>query len=199
MQLTYPKAPATGVQQLQPALQAALQTQGFGVNHGFTRARSGHLSLSQGFRGYALSLEDLSSGHGLAQAQMGDWHYLVFAGGLSIADAQLTEAAGTLDFSALNHGALATSAVRALNLAENTASLQGKSYELRLLFVPALQVTAIWLHADAEDVLLPIEPTPPQLASRPLHDEASLLALLAPLARQAKAVFDTDTSGTLGG
>ncbi|VVN97527.1 hypothetical protein PS718_02393 [Pseudomonas fluorescens] len=32
MQLTYPKAPSNGVQTLRPALQTALQTQGFGAN-----------------------------------------------------------------------------------------------------------------------------------------------------------------------
>ncbi|NBF05129.1 hypothetical protein GV819_22845 [Pseudomonas sp. Fl5BN2] len=199
MQLTYPKAPANGVQQLRPVLQAALQTRGFGINHGFASVRANSLSLSQGFRGYALGLQELSQGLALDQAKAGDWHYLVFAGGLSIADAQLTEVAGKLEFSSLNHGALAASAVSALDFAQKTPRLQGKTYELRLLFVPALQVTAIWLHGSEEQLLIPVEPTPAQLAARRVYDEASLLALLAPLARQAKAVFDADTSGTLGG
>ncbi|ROL93469.1 hypothetical protein [Pseudomonas protegens] len=197
MQLTYPKAPTHGVQTLHPALQAALRTQGFGVNRAF--ANAGTLSLSQAFRGYALSLEDLANGKGLNQATTGDWHYLVFAGGVSIADAQLTEVAGKVEFAALNHGALAASTISALNLAEQAPLLQGKSCELRLLFIPALQVTAIWLHAADAEVLIPIDPTPANLAAHQLYDAATLLSLLSPLARQAKAVFDADTSGTLGG
>ncbi|OLF51696.1 hypothetical protein [Pseudomonas chlororaphis] len=199
MQLTYPKAPVDGVQQLRSALQAALRTQGFGINRGFANARAGNLSLSQAFRGYTLSLEDLAQDKGLAQARAGDWHYLVFDAGVTIADAQLTEVAGKVGFSALNHGALAASAVSALDLAEQAPRLQGKSYELRLLFIPALQVTAVWLHRLDEEVLIPIEPTPKTLAAHQLHSETTLLTLLAPAARTAKAIFDADTSGTLGG
>lgn len=198
MQLTYPKAPDDGVQHLRSALQAALQTQGFGINRGFARARAGNLKLSQAFRGYTLGLEDLAQGKGLAEAKAGDWHYLVFDAGVSIADAQLSEVAGKLGFSALNHGALAASAVRALELAEQAPQLQGQSYELRLLLVPALQMTAIWLHGG-EDQLIPIEPTPTTLAARQLYGETALLALLTAPAQQAKAIFDADSSGTLGG
>ncbi|MDP9528264.1 hypothetical protein [Pseudomonas protegens] len=199
MQLTYPKAPVDGVQHLRPALQAALQTQGFGINRGLAQAHAGNLNLSQAFRGYSLGLEDLARGKGLAEAKAGGWHYLVFDAGVAIADAQLSEVAGKLGFSALNHGALATSAVSALELAEQAPQLQGKSYELRLLFVPALQMTAIWLHGGGEDQLVPIEPTPKTLAARQLYSEAALLALLTAPAQQAKALFDADSSGTLGG
>ncbi|MGC5703197.1 hypothetical protein J4P02_23665 [Pseudomonas sp. NFXW11] len=199
MQLTYPQAPAGAVQQLRPALQAALQTQGFGINRAFARARASSLNLSQGFRGYALSLDDLANGAGLAQARAADWHYLVFAGGVSIADAQLSEVAGHLEFSALNHGALAASTISALNLAEQAPALQGQSCELRLLFVAALQVTALWLHGADSDVLIPIEPVPGNLAAQQLYSEAALLGVLVPAARQAKALFDADSSGTLGG
>ncbi|MGE8414116.1 MAG: hypothetical protein ACN6QY_17300 [Pseudomonas sp.] len=199
MQLTYPNPPAGGIQQLRPALQAALQTQGFGINRAFANAGPGTLNLSQAFRGYTLSLEALANGQGLDHATPGDWHYLVFTGGVSIADAQLTETAGQAQFCALNHGALAASTISALNLAEQAPQLQGKSCELRWLFVPALQSTLVWLHGDDEDVLIPVDPTPASLAPRQLYSEATLLGLLGPAARNAKAVFDADTSGTLGG
>ena len=78
MQLTYPKAPSNGVQTLRPVLQAALQTQGFGVNRQFASASPAGISLSEAYRGYSLSLDDLSQGKGLKQARVGDWHYLVF-------------------------------------------------------------------------------------------------------------------------
>lgn len=198
MQLTYPKAPANGVQALRPALQAALRQQGFGVNRRFAQATSGNVSLSEPCRGYSLSLEDLARGQGLTQATAGDWHYLVFGDAGPIADAQLAEVGGQVEFSALNHGALAAATVNALNLAENTPHLQGRTYELRLLFVSALHVAAIWLHARDEDVLIPIEPTPKHLASTRLYSETALLALLRAAAQQAKTAFDADTTGLLG-
>jgi len=198
MQLSYPKAPANGVQALRPALQAALQTRGFGINPQFAKAIPSKVSLSEPYRGYALSLDDLAQGKGLNAATLGDWHYLVFSDGVSIADAQLAEVAGQVEFSSLNHGAMAASTVNALTLAENAAQLQGKTYELRVLFVSALHLVAIWLHGADDDVLIPVDPTPKDLAATRLYNEASLLALLTPAAQQAKKGFDADTTGLLG-
>ncbi|BBP69501.1 hypothetical protein PHLH6_15050 [Pseudomonas sp. Seg1] len=198
MQLTYPKAPSNGVQTLRPALQAALQTRGFGVNRQFANAAAAKISLSEAYRGYSLSLDDLSNGKGLQNARIGDWHYLVFADGVTIADAQLAEVRGHVEFASLNHGDLAAATVGALKLAEQSPQLQGKTVELRLLFVSALNVVAIWLHADGEELLIPIEPTPRDLAVTRLYSEAALLAALKPAAAQAKQRFDADTSGLLG-
>lgn len=198
MQLTYPKAPSNGVRTLRPVLQAALQTQGFGINRQFASAAPAKISLSEAYRGYSLSLEDLSQGKGLKDARIGDWHYLVFADGVSIADAQLAEVRGHVEFASLNHGNLATATVDALKLAEQSPQLQGKTVELRVLFVSALHVVAIWLHAAGEDVLIPIEPTPKELALTGLYSEAALLAQLKPKADQTKQRFDADTRGQLG-
>ncbi|WP_219095151.1 hypothetical protein [Pseudomonas sp. UMAB-40] len=198
MQLTYPKAPSNGVQTLRPALQAALQSQGFGINRQFANATASKISLSEAYRGYSLSLEDVSQGKGLKDAKVGDWHYLVFSDGVTIADAQLADVRGHVEFASLNHGAMAAATVGALKLAEQSPQLQGKTVELRVLFVSALHLVAIWLHADDSDVLIPIEPTPRELAVTQLYSEAALLALLKPVADQAKQHFDADTSGLLG-
>lgn len=201
MQLTYPQAPSQGVHILRPALQAALQTKGFGINNGFATAVPSKITLSEPYRGYTLSLEDLALGKGLKNATSGNWHYLVFADGTTLADAELAEVQGAVEFSSLNHGAIAPSTVKALKLAENTPSLQGKSYELRMLFVSALHFVAIWLHvsgAENEDVVIPIAPTPTTLAGTQVYSEAALLALLKPAAGQLKAQFDADTTGLLG-
>src|SRR5471032_1943056 len=198
MQLTYPKAPSNGVQTLRPVLQAALQTQGFGINRQFANAKAGKISLSHAYRGYSLTLEDLSQGKTLKDAAIGDWHYLVFSDGVTIADAQLADVRGHVEFSSLNHGAMAAAAVGALKLAEQSPSLQGQTVELRVLYVSALHFVAIWLHDGNSDVLIPIEPTPKDLAVTRLYSEAAVLALLGPKAHQAKQRFDADTTGLLG-
>ncbi|WP_347904655.1 hypothetical protein [Pseudomonas purpurea] len=201
MQLTYPMAPSHGVHTLRPALQAALQTKGFGINSQFAKATASNVSLSRPYRGYSLSLEDLTQGKGLNHAALGNWHYLVVSNGKTIADAELAEVPGNVEFSALNHGVMAAATASALKLAENAASLKGKTYELRVLFVSALHFVGIWLHAvDAadEDVIIPIEPTPKSLASTQLYSAAKIFALLTPAAQQAKALFDADTRGLSG-
>ncbi|ACX87867.1 hypothetical protein F6Q07_15450 [Pectobacterium parmentieri] len=199
MQLTYPKAPSNGVQALRPALQSALKPQGFGINRQFAAAKPGKIKLSEGYRGYSLNLEDLIHGKGLKDAKVGDWHYLVFADEVTIADAQLTDVHGHVEFASLNHGNLAAATVEALKLADLSPQLQGKTVELRVLFISALHVVAIWLYADSEDVLIPIEPTPKEIAVTQLYNEVELLALLKPAADQAHKRFDADTSGLLGG
>jgi len=93
---------------------------------------------------------------------------------------------------------LAAATVDALKLAEQSPQLQGKTVELRVLFISALHVVAIWLHADGEELLIPIEPTPKELAVTQLYSEAALLALLKPAADQARQRFDADTRGELG-
>lgn len=201
MQLTYPTAPSNGVQTLRPALQAALQTRGFGINSQFAKATASNVSLSRPYRGYSLNLEDLTQGKGLKHSALGNWHYLVVSNGTTIADAELAEVPGKVEFSSLNHGAMAAATASALNLAENAPGLQGKTYELRVLFVSALHFVAIWLHADDtanEDVIIPIEPTPKSLAATQLYSEASIIALLTPAAKQAKTLFDADTTGLMG-
>lgn len=95
-----------------------------------------------------------------ARSKVGDWHYLVFADSVTIADAQLADVHGKVEFSSLNHGTFAAGTVDALKMAEQSPQLQGKTVELRVLFISALHVVAVWLHADSEDVLIPIEPTP---------------------------------------
>ncbi|HHL0960469.1 TPA: hypothetical protein ACQVH3_005283 [Serratia marcescens] len=199
MQLTYPKVPSSGIQALRPALQTALQTKGFGINHQFAVAAPNKIRLSEGYRGYSLSIEDLSHGKGLKSAKVGDWHYLVFADSVAIADAQLADVQGQVEFAALNHGTFAAETVDALKLAEQSPQLQGKTVELRVLFISALHVVAIWLHTDCEDILIPIEPTPKKIAVTQLYSEAALLVLLKSSAEQACNRFDADSSGLLGG
>ncbi|MEI7352625.1 hypothetical protein WCU98_22860, partial [Pectobacterium parmentieri] len=161
--------------------------------------KPGKIKLSEGYRGYSLNLEDLIHGKGLKDAKVGDWHYLVFADEVTIADAQLTDVHGHVEFASLNHGNLAAATVEALKLADLSPQLQGKTVELRVLFISALHVVAIWLYADSEDVLIPIEPTPKEIAVTQLYNEVELLALLKPAADQAHKRFDADTSGLLGG
>ncbi|PHM26098.1 hypothetical protein [Xenorhabdus budapestensis] len=199
MQLIFPKAPANGVHILRPALQAALDTQGFGINPQFAKADPSKISLSEPYRGYSLTLDDLAKGQGLGKAALGTWHYLIFADGVAVADARLADVGDKVEFVSLNYGKIASASVNALALAESSSQLQGKTFELRLLFVSALHFVAIWLHTADEDVLIPIEPTPKDVAVTRLFDEAGLLALLTPAALLAKKVIDADNSGRLGG
>ncbi len=199
MQLTYPKAPSNSLQVLRPAIQAALQTQGFGINHQFAAVVPSRIRLSEGYRGYSLSLDDLSHGKDLKSATIGDWHYLVLADSVTIADAQLVDVQGQAEFASLNHGTFAAGTVTALKLAEQSPQLQGKTVELRVLFISALNVVAIWLHADSKDVLIPIEPTPKEIAVTQLYSEAMLLSLLKPAAERARKGFNADPHGHLGG
>jgi hypothetical protein len=147
---------------LRPALQAALQTQGFGINRQFAAATPAKVSLSEAYRGYSLTLDDLSQGKGLKDARVGDWHYLVFADGVSIADAQLAEVRGHVEFASLNHGTRAADTVGALKLAEQAPQLQGKALNCACCLSPRC---TSWRSGCMRTVrmYIPIEPTPKEL------------------------------------
>ena len=51
-------------------------------------------------------------------------------------------------------------------------------YEVRLLSIPALYVMALWLHGEADDLLLPMPPTNEILDAKKVYTPADLLKRL---------------------
>lgn len=195
MQLTFPKAPFDGAGILLPVLQSALHLPACGINPSDDDVA---LSLSEPYLGYTLTLADLAGGDCLDKAVTGTWHYLVFLNGVAAADAQLTSSGGETAFSSLNYGQMASATVDALGMAENAACLHGKDYELRVLSVSALHLVALWLHAEDEDVFIPIAPTPGDLIQTDIYDKEGLFSILTPAAAAAKQEYDADGSGQAG-
>jgi hypothetical protein len=111
-----------------------------------------------------MGLDDLVAGRGLAAARPTGWLYLVQEGDKVLASAEAVRT-GTGDdhvFSAFNEGRFVASTADAIRTARGLPEVRQDGFELRLLRVPGLYVTALWLHKaqGTGDLLIPLAPSP---------------------------------------
>ncbi|MGD0602941.1 MAG: hypothetical protein ABSA53_04980 [Streptosporangiaceae bacterium] len=164
------------------------------------RNASGPLQLTQPHQVFTLGLADLAAGRGLEAATPGRWRYLVQEGDNALAAAD-TVAAGPghgYVFSAFNEGRFVTSTAEAIQVAQENPEVSRGDFELRLLHVPGLHVMALWLHdgeGNANDLLVPLEPSPVDTPTGQPVPAAVLLQELAAKASPAAATGPSDTTG----
>lgn len=141
---------------------------------------------------YQLTLQQLVAGAGLAEARLTGWRYLLEDGGERVLGFAETTApadqAAAVTMRALNTGPFAQATRDAIEDAERRDFASGGQREVRVLRVPGLSVTALWLaetdagHAAAEDTLIVLSPAPTELTPNVPMPGANILALLRPLA-----------------
>jgi hypothetical protein len=161
---------------------------------------------------FTLGLDDLRAAPSMAAARPTGWRYLLREGDQVVASA---ETAGTA-FSHFNRGPFVASTAVALQAAEAAPQARARSYDLRLLHVPALSTMALWLHGDGhdggggddgdgdggdggdvsdDDVLVPLDPAPPGVEPNRPYPAHELLELLAQRAAQVPRLAADDTRG----
>jgi hypothetical protein len=154
------------------------------------RTAPGPLSLAQPHQIFSLGLTDLVSGRGLEAAKPTGWRHLVQSGENALASAEtaLTPAGSDHVFSAFNSGRLVASTVEAIRTAQQLPRVKQGSFELRLLRVPGLYFTAVWLRdtQGTDDLLIPLEPSPGVATGKPVP----AAPLLKELTSKAQAVAD---------
>lgn len=151
------------------------------------RKATGALQLVEPLQVFTLGLDDLVAGKELDAAKPTGWLFLVHDGEKTLASAEAVPT-GTGDeqvLSAFNEGSFVSSTADALRTARGLPEVSKDDFEPRLLRVPALYVTALWLHKarGTGDLLVPLAPSPvdaqagrPVSASR-LTDELRQKAL----------------------
>lgn len=163
------------------------------------RKATGPLQLTEPHQIFTLGLTDLVDGKGLEAAKPTGWRYLVQEGDnvLASAETALTERGSEHIFSAFNEGRFVSSTAAAIRTARRLPEVTQGHFELRLLRVPGLYVTAVWLHEakGIGDVLVPLEPSPTELTAGQPIPAARLLQELASKAPAAAAVGPADRSG----
>jgi hypothetical protein len=154
------------------------------------RTAAGPLSLAQPHQVFSLGLADLVSGRGLEAAKPTGWRYLVQSGENALASAEtaVTPAGPEHVFSAFNSGRLVASTAEAIRTAQRLPRVNQGSFELRLLRVPGLYFTAVWVHdtQGTDDLLIPLEPSPGVATGKPVP----AAPLLQELTSKAQAVAD---------
>jgi hypothetical protein len=147
-------------------------------------ARKERLTLSTPHQVFTMGLDDITSGGGLDRAQPVGWRFLIEEGGRLIASTETTLLPdGTHEVSQTTEGPFVAGTNEAVKTVRNLPELAAVGFELRLLRIPALYVWALWLHAPATDLLVPIAPSPIRKEGRPMPP-AAFFADLSALASQ---------------
>jgi hypothetical protein len=125
---------------------------------------TGPLQLAEPLQVFTLGLDDLVVGRNLQAAKSAGWLFLVQEGDqtLAFAESVPTGRGDEQVFSALNEGRFVPSTADAIRTARALPEVNQDDFEPRLLRVPALYVTALWLHKvdGGGDLLVPLAPSP---------------------------------------
>ncbi len=117
-------------------------------------ARGGGPEASDAIQVFVVGLDDIQTPDFLGQARPVGWHYIVgFGDDVSIA-ALGQSPTNAVEFQSLTHGLLAQRLTAALHVADDVAGAEAGTSELRLLEVPSLYLSAVWLHGS-EDRFIP--------------------------------------------
>lgn len=171
---------------------------------GLRNARADALTVTDPHQVFSLGLDDLRSGADLTAAKPTGWRYLVRDGDRVVAAAEsVSDPAGEGPrFSQFNEGPFVPATAGALAVAGSDRRVVDRRFTPRLLHIPALHATALWLHpddaddkADDDDLLVPLDPFPLDVQTGVPTPAAPLLRQLAELA----AAIPDDPYGRQGG
>jgi hypothetical protein len=148
---------------------------------------SASLSYSFYLQDFALTAQtQLPHGHGklaLTNINLKASGHSYFVGLDEIASGKLLSAAKT--GTAFSGDRFDYAISEALNVAERLHLFQKQTFERRLLVLPALNFVAVWLHAESDDVIIPLPPTFDRWKAYQPYSEKELLKLLQPEANKA--------------
>jgi hypothetical protein len=134
---------------------------------------------------YTVALTNLAAGRLLSTAMPGSWRYLVCNGTNAIGEATLSsDDQGKLKLDAVSSTRFARETQVAIEKANADERLLNHDYELRYLLVPSVHFAAVWLHAEADDVIIPLPPTWNRMKDYQLYSENQVVQLLRPEAQR---------------
>jgi hypothetical protein len=161
----------------------------------FPRRRGGALSLSLPHPVFTAGLEPLAAEKPLIDAAeltgrrvlLEEDQAVVAAAELAVSNSDGRSAAS------INRGPFVHSTVEALRTAERDQRVESTRFEVRLLQVVALYVTALWLHSSEpdSDLYIPLSPAPTPLRADAVYDAREFESDLAGMAKQVVSAYQT--------
>lgn len=130
---------------------------------------------------FTLPVDAVANRSGLASVRPAGWQYVLERGDQPIAAAELSGSGEEVVYSHLNEGPAASFVVAGVASAEQFDAGRNGEWEIRILRIEALYVTAIWLHGNS-DVLFPIDPAPAGLQPLQPYEAQRFLEILHPMA-----------------
>ncbi|RAI60892.1 hypothetical protein [Roseicella frigidaeris] len=164
------------------------------MNRARTAAPQGGLATVSS-RVYTLGLDAIVGGAGLSAATLVHWTHLLPSGGGRVVAADVT--ADTARFDGMTEGPQPDGVRRLIETLPADPAVAAGNYELAVLRVPALFVTAVWLRGQggSADILVPADPTDPALTPGRHYSAADFLQALAPAAQSKLANSDPRKGG----
>ena len=152
-----------------------------------TRIAQAHLAAIAGAKAppplpvTVFPLDELAAGKDPRGASPIAWQYLLVTNDQPVRTAEvIRDSQGRFTFAAIS-GGQAAGVARAIEVAETTQATAGGNYELRLIRVPALYVTAVWLQdrsRKADDFFVVVPPAPEGFQSHILEPAADFMKKL---------------------
>lgn len=165
--------------------------------HALRGTRVAALEPSEPHEVFNLGLADLKAGN-VARARPVSWRFLLRQDDQVVASAEAQpDGGGGARFSQFNQGPFVKSTAAALESSRQRAD-QDKSYEARVLHIPALYTMILWLHDDqgGEDVYMPLDPAPAGIEAGRSYSEGELFAILK---EKASSIPDMGPDDRRGG
>lgn len=154
--------------------------------------RTGAPLLEEALPVYHLGLSDLAESPDIKASIQTGWRYPIRQNGEILAHAETDiDQSKKHFFAGIHEGPFAEGVTEALKAAEEQSEIKAGNFEVRLLFIPALHVAALWLvdKKDNSNFAVPIEPTPASLIPNKLILLEDLLTILQDKAKSALAFY----------
>jgi hypothetical protein len=144
--------------------------------------------VSQPIRVYTVKLSDIRDEDFPDRAVPTGWRYLIDANGpVAVADLkEVGQGGGPPAFGRLLRGPIVEDLPRAIDYATRQFSSDTRQYEVRILEIPAIYKTAVWLHGP-EEIFIPIlERGETATAPPPVHEDRQFTSRVVQLASDKK-------------
>ena len=177
MKLNLPSPPLESFERAAASLSALATRRRFGATR-LRNAKPEQISLTAPHEMFEMDLAHFHEKPTRVIAQSTGWRYMLEVDARVVATAHMTI---NHEFSHVNSGPIVSETIRAMNVAEALGF--DDVAELRMLSVPGLQFTSVWLkpvsaRTDDDDVLIPIAPTPHGIRANNPYTARKLLELL---------------------
>ncbi|MGZ6010332.1 MAG: hypothetical protein ACXWK0_00760 [Caulobacteraceae bacterium] len=141
---------------------------------------------------HVLGLQDIVQKHDLKAAPVRLWTHMLHAEGEQAPTAIADFDASTQAFHAITEGDEINQLGRRIRAIEDQERGSGKDYDLALIRVPALSLTALWLkgRGGAPDQVIPNDSPQSPLTPGKSYTPAEFYAALTPVAQQILTVTD---------
>jgi hypothetical protein len=167
-----------------------------GDARGLGKSAPAELTLAMPHDVYVIGADDVIAGRVPDSANLTGWRFIMYSKDGAVASAETQVAPdGQHRFALFNSGPFVSETVDTVNRINEQPSMKEQQPTLSLLRIPAVHLTALWLHDGNEDTYTPLAPAPEGLEPNRPYSSAELFEVLRPQAQSRVAIGVDDETG----